>query len=92
MRRRRTTVNLVARVGERGAGRTDTLVVLAHHDAPQTGLLFDQTLQRRLYELAPQVFERVKTPAAAVVDRPGRTAVHDRRARFGGAAPAPAPA
>ncbi len=34
--------------------RQDTLVVIAHHDAPQTGLLFDQSLQRRLYELAPQ--------------------------------------
>jgi hypothetical protein len=62
VRRRRSTVNLVARVGERGGGRIDTLVVLAHHDAPQTGLLFDQTLQRRLYELTPQLFERVKTP------------------------------
>jgi hypothetical protein len=98
VRRRRSTVNLVARIGEQeagggsargerigeqgtgraargerigeqqagrgapGEGRTDTLVVLAHHDAPQTGLLFDQTLQRRLYELAPQLFERVKTP------------------------------
>jgi hypothetical protein len=91
VRRRRSTVNLVARigeqepgggerigerigegeagraargerVGERGAGPIDTLVVLAHHDAPQTGLLFDQTLQRRLYELAPRLFERVKTP------------------------------
>jgi hypothetical protein len=80
MRRRRTTVNLIARIGEQYAGerdatasndagpgngerdRTDTLVVLAHHDAPQTGLLFDQTLQRRLHELAPQVIERFKTP------------------------------
>jgi hypothetical protein len=95
VRRRRTTVNLIARTGEHGAGEhragaqgedergagaqgggehgaggqgggeretTGTLVVLAHHDAPQTGLLFDQTLQRRLYELAPRVLERVKTP------------------------------
>jgi hypothetical protein len=76
VRRRRSTVNLVARIGrqevgagadgesigERGARPIDTLVVLAHHDAPQTGLLFDQTLQRRLYELAPQLFERFKTP------------------------------
>jgi hypothetical protein len=60
VRRRRTTVNLVARVGEQQVG---TLVVLAHHDAPQTGLLFDQTLQRRIHELAPQLLERVKTPA-----------------------------
>jgi hypothetical protein len=97
VRRRRSTVNLVARIGgqeagggarderiggqeagggarderigeqqagrgARGEGPIDTLVVLAHHDAPQTGLLFDQTLQRRLYELAPQLLERAKTP------------------------------
>jgi hypothetical protein len=60
VRRRRTTVNLIARAGERHA--LDTLVVLAHHDAPQTGILFDQTLQRRLYERAPQVIEATKTP------------------------------
>jgi hypothetical protein len=65
VRRRRTTVNLIARAGEQDAGERDgtgTLVVLAHHDAPQTGLLFDQTLQRRLHDLAPEVLERVKTP------------------------------
>ena len=61
VRRRRTTVNLVARAGDRDAD--GTLVVLAHHDAPQTGLVFDQTLQRRLHELAPWVLERFKTPA-----------------------------
>jgi len=82
VRRRRSTVNLIARAGgwdageaegwggERGRGERDagergqpgTLVVLAHHDAPQTGLIFDQTLQRRLYERAPRVLEGVKTP------------------------------
>ena len=61
VRRRRSTVNLVARVGE-SQQLGGTLVVLAHHDAPQTGLLFDQTLQRRLYERAPQLLERFKTP------------------------------
>jgi len=60
VRRRRTTVNVIARAGEQDA--EDTLVVLAHHDAPQTGLIFDQTLQRRIHELAPQLLERVKTP------------------------------
>jgi hypothetical protein len=60
VRRRRTTVNLVARVGERD--EPATLVVLAHHDAPQTGALFDQTLQRRLHERAPGVLARFKTP------------------------------
>src|SRR5450759_5805774 len=58
VRRRRSTVNLIARAGD-GA---DTLWGLAHHDAPQTGVLFDQTLQKRLYELAPQLLERAKTP------------------------------
>jgi hypothetical protein len=62
VRRRRTTVNVVARVGEvaaeRGAG---TLVVLAHHDAPQTGIIFDQTVQRKLHERWPDFSERVKT-------------------------------
>jgi Peptidase family M28 len=60
VRRRRTTVNLVGRVGDSSAPAT--LVVLAHHDAPQTGALFDQTLQRRLHERAPGVLERFKTP------------------------------
>jgi Peptidase family M28 len=59
VRRRRTTVNVIGRLGE--PGDRGTLVVLAHHDAPQTGLVFDQTLQRRLYELAPQLHERIKT-------------------------------
>ncbi len=82
VRRRRTTVNLIARAGgwdageaggnggARSVGEQDgdergqpgTLVVLAHHDAPQTGLLFDQTLQRRVHELAPHLLERVKKP------------------------------
>jgi hypothetical protein len=60
VRRRRTTVNLVGRLGDSAAPAT--LVVLAHHDAPQTGALFDQTLQRRLHERAPAVLERFKTP------------------------------
>jgi hypothetical protein len=71
VRRRRSTVNVVARVGEVGRvgepGRvsepmTGTLVVLAHHDAPQTGLLFDQTLQRKIHKLAPGLLARVRTP------------------------------
>jgi hypothetical protein len=71
MRRRRKTVNLVARI-ERERDKDAharppkdapaTLVVLAHHDAPQSGVLFDQTLQRRLYKLAPQLVGRTKTP------------------------------
>jgi len=59
-RRRRKTVNLVARAGDARAPLT--VVVLAHHDAPQTGIVFDQTLQRKAYERAPQLIEGVKTP------------------------------
>jgi hypothetical protein len=79
VRRRRTTVNLLARIADgddpdghsdpdgRALDRADgtqagTLIVLAHHDAPQSGVLFRQTLQRRLYERAPQLLERGKTP------------------------------
>jgi len=79
LRRRRRTVNVVARIehparstsagvpGPAGDGRSPrparpTLVVLAHHDAPQTGLLFDQSLQRRIHELAPALLERYRTP------------------------------
>jgi Peptidase family M28 len=71
VRRRRSTVNVIATIDAAGADGADgaaaerapsTLVVHAHHDAPQTGALFDQTLQRRLYERAPQVLERFKTP------------------------------
>jgi hypothetical protein len=62
VRKRRRTVNVIARCGEEGPEAPETLVVLAHHDAPQTGVLFDQTLQRRLYELAPRLLERAKTP------------------------------
>jgi hypothetical protein len=60
VRRRRQTVNVIARLGEDNFH--STLVVLAHHDAPQTGLLFDQTLQRKIYERAPALLERAKTP------------------------------
>lgn len=60
IRRRRSTVNLVARAGDQEA--IETLVVLAHHDAPQTGLLFDQTLLRRAWERNPERLGRAKTP------------------------------
>ncbi len=77
VRRRRTTVNLIARAGDPRRAQS-TLVVIAHHDAPQTGMLFDQTLQRTLHERAPQVLERFKTPLPAVVVRARRSARDDR--------------
>jgi hypothetical protein len=61
VRRRRTTQNVLARVDGEGP-RAGTLVVLAHHDAPQTGLIFDQTLQQRIYERRPEMIEARKTP------------------------------
>jgi Peptidase family M28 len=60
VRRRRETVNVVARVGDADAAAT--LVVIAHHDAPQSGVMFDQTLQRRIHERWPQLLDRFKTP------------------------------
>lgn len=72
VRRRRSTVNVTARLhggagdgtdeGDASGGEAQTLVVLAHHDAPQSGLLFDQSLQRRVHERMPQLLEGAKTP------------------------------
>lgn len=52
-RRQQKTVNVVARVGDRASKRR--LVVLAHHDAPQTGVLFDQSLLIKAYERWPEL-------------------------------------
>jgi Zn-dependent M28 family amino/carboxypeptidase len=51
--------NVVAATGDRTAKRT--VVVLAHHDAPRTGRLFDQTAQRWAHERFPAVMDRVRT-------------------------------
>jgi len=59
LRRERTLANVVARIGPDDAERT--LVVLAHHDAPQTGAIFDQGLQRKAFELAPDFMDRFRT-------------------------------
>jgi hypothetical protein len=59
VRRRRKTVNVIARAGDPDGTRT--LLVLAHHDAAQTGLIFDQTLQRTIHERFPHLLERFKT-------------------------------
>ena len=59
VRRRRKTVNVVARAGDPEA--VETVVVIAHHDAPQTGVLFDQTLLRRAWERNPERMSRAKT-------------------------------
>jgi hypothetical protein len=54
-----TTWNVVARCGDRQASRT--LVVLAHHDAAPTGLIFDDRAQIWLGERFPGVIERIDT-------------------------------
>ena len=48
VRRQKKTANVVAEVGDPNAERT--LVVLAHHDAAQTGVVFDQTWAKWLYK------------------------------------------
>ncbi len=53
MRRPKVTANVVAEAGDRASGRT--LVVLAHHDAPQTGIVFDQSGPKALYRRFPRV-------------------------------------
>jgi hypothetical protein len=57
--RRKPTWNVVAEAGDRAGSRT--LVVLAHHDAAQTGFIFSQSLQRRVYEWKPELIERGNT-------------------------------
>ncbi len=57
-RRRRATVNVVAQAGD--AEAIATLVLLAHHDAPQTGLIFDQSLLKRAWERNPERMARAK--------------------------------
>ena len=58
IRRRRQTANVVARTGDQEA--IDTLVVIVHHDAPQTGLVFDQTLLKFAWERSPERMGRAK--------------------------------
>jgi hypothetical protein len=58
IRKRLSTVNVIARTGDPHAEQM--IVVIAHHDAPQTGMLFDQALQKRLYELMPERMSKAK--------------------------------
>jgi hypothetical protein len=59
LRRRRSTVNVVARIGDPEAPRT--LLVLAHHDAAQTGLIYDQRLHQTIERVVPGALRRIKT-------------------------------
>jgi hypothetical protein len=55
----RTTWNVTAECGDRGAERT--VVVLAHHDAAHSGLVFHQGPQRELWRRRPELVERTDT-------------------------------
>jgi Zn-dependent M28 family amino/carboxypeptidase len=57
--RPRPTWNVVANCGDHAAQRT--LVVLAHHDAAPTGLIFDDRAQAWLGEAFPGIIERIDT-------------------------------
>ena len=59
VRPERTTWNVVAEAGDPDAERT--AVVLAHHDAAQTGFIFDPRFQERLIDRFPGVVERRDT-------------------------------
>ncbi|MFN8112032.1 MAG: M28 family peptidase [Solirubrobacterales bacterium] len=59
VRPERTTWNVVAEAGDPHAERT--VVVLAHHDAAQTGFIFDPRAQERLIDRLPGIVERVDT-------------------------------
>ncbi|MGH2842735.1 MAG: M28 family metallopeptidase [Solirubrobacteraceae bacterium] len=59
LQRTRPTQNVVALAGEKTAQRT--LVVLAHHDAAPTGLVFNDRLQVALGERFPGLLERIDT-------------------------------
>jgi len=57
--RSKATTNVIAEVGDLGAQRT--LVMLAHHDAAPTGMVFDQSFQRGLARYAPWLVRRLDT-------------------------------
>jgi hypothetical protein len=61
--RRGTTTNVVAATGDRDA--EDTLVVLAHHDAARSGIVFSQRPQKWIWRRFPGYVASHDTSAAA---------------------------
>ncbi len=57
--RRRPIHNVVAEVGPADAERT--IVLVAHHDAAHSGLLYHPAIPERLFRAFPQVLERTDT-------------------------------
>lgn len=60
LRQERRTVNVFARSGDPDAHRV--LLMLAHHDAAQTGVIFDQSLVKALHRRFPKFIESRKQP------------------------------
>ena len=58
IRRPKRTTNAVAYAGDASADRT--LVVLGHHDAAQTGIIFDQSWAKALHKRVPELMESGK--------------------------------
>jgi hypothetical protein len=61
--RRRETLNVVAETGDRSAERT--LVVLAHHDAARSGIVFGQEPQKWIWRHFPNYIRSHDTSAPA---------------------------
>jgi hypothetical protein len=57
--RRKRTWNVVAEAGDRDA--SETIVVIAHHDAAHSGAIFDPKLPDAIDRAAPWFFERLNT-------------------------------
>lgn len=82
--RRRATQNVVAAGGDRAGERT--LVLLAHHDAAPTGLIFDERFQAWLGETFTGIVERVDTSLPlwwALLASPGLITLGAARGRRG---------
>ncbi len=80
----RSTWNVVGEAGDVTARRT--LLVLAHHDAAPTGLIFDDSAQTWLGEALPGVVERIDTSLPlwwALLSAPVTVAVGAIRGRRG---------
>ena len=80
--RRRTAYNVIAETGDRDADRT--LVVMAHHDAAQSGLVFHPGPQRWIGTRFPSVIEKNDTAFPiwwATVLAPALVALGGRRLR-----------
>jgi hypothetical protein len=60
IRRRQQTVNVVAKTGDPHAQRV--LVMLGHHDAAQTGIIFDQSMVKAAHARFPEFIEARKQP------------------------------